>query len=136
MSEKPEKPLPIPNEDTRVLFEGAARGALMIQHCLGCGAYRFVARRRCDVCASPEYEWKAAAGRGKVITFAFVHQRYHPGFYDEIPYNIAVVELDEGPRFITNVVGLEGRDLHGGMPVEVVFEKRGEVSIPVFRPVP
>ena len=134
MSEKVTKPVPVPNEDTRVLFEGAARGELMIQHCLGCGEYRFVARKRCDACASPEFEWVAAGGRGKVITFAWVHQRYHPGFYDELPYNIAVVELDEGPRFITNVVGMEGRELRGGMPVEVVFEAREDVHIPVFRP--
>lgn len=135
MSEKVEKPLPIPNEDTRVLFEGARRGELMIQRCAKCGEYRFVARQRCDVCGSPEFSWEAASGRGKLISFAYVHQKYHPGFADETPYPIAIVELEEGPRLTTNLVQLNGVTPHGGMAVQVVFERRtDEISIPVFKP--
>ena len=64
-----------------------------------------------------------------------MHQRYHPGFVDDLPYNVAVVELEEGPRLNTNIVGVENEDLRVGMPVEVVFEELSdEVSLPKFRP--
>jgi hypothetical protein len=130
------KPLPIPNDDTQVLFDGLREGRLMIQRCKNCGEYRFVARQRCDLCGSAESEWKAAAGRGKVISYAYVHQKYHPGFADELPYNIATVELEEGPRLTTNLVQLGDRKPYGGMPVEVVFEKlTDEISLHKFKPV-
>lgn len=130
-----QKPLPVPNEDTREFFMGTKRGELMIQRCESCGEYRFVARQRCDLCGSPDFEWKAASGKGKVVSFAIVHQKYHPGFLDEIPYNITIVELEEGPRLTTNLVELGDAVPHGGMPVEVVFEDLSdEIRIHKFRP--
>jgi uncharacterized OB-fold protein len=70
-----------------------------------------------------------------VFTFGIVHQRYHPGFVHDIPYNIAVVQLEEGPRLSTNVVGVRNEDIRIGMPVTVTFEEvGGGVLLPKFHP--
>jgi hypothetical protein len=63
-----------------------------------------------------------------------MHQRYHPGFADEMPYTIAIVELEEGPRLPTNIVNTGGREVRVGMPVVVEWEKHEDVALPKFRP--
>jgi len=81
-------------------------------------------------------EWVEVSGRGKVYTWVVIHQRYHPGFVEELPYNVTLVELEEGPRLITNIVGCNNEDLHVGMDVEVVFEDvTEEITLPKFKPV-
>ena len=117
------------------LIEGAAEGRLMLQRCGGCGAWRFQARRRCDLCRSTDSDWAEASGRAILVTHARVHHNYHPAFEAELPYNIAVVELEEGPRILTNLVGIDGIELRAGLPLEAIFEEAGEgVHIPKFRP--
>jgi uncharacterized OB-fold protein len=129
------KPIPIPDDASREFFEGAKHGRLMLQRCGACGNYRFHARDRCDVCRSRDYTWEAASGRATVISHAVMHQRYHPAFYDELPYPLAVVELEEGPRLITSVVGVEADHLKAGMAMKAVFEDFGEgVVLPRFTP--
>ncbi len=139
MSEKsgetPQKPVPVPDEASREFFEGARQGRFMLQRCGGCGACRFVARERCDACRSREYTWEQASGRATVVSFAVMHQRYHPAFYDELPYPLAVVELEEGPRLITSVVGVSAEELKAGMAMQAVYEEIGEgVVLPKFKP--
>ena len=91
--------------------------------------------RACTECLSESLEWVPASGRATLFTFAVMHQRYHPGFFDEIPYNIAVVELEEGPRLNTNIIGVPNEGLRVGMPLVVSFEEVGEgVVLPKFRP--
>src|SRR5436190_21819113 len=102
----PSKPIPQPDDASRPFFEGAQRGELIIQRCTTCGAYLAPASRVCTECLSESLEWSPVSGRATLFTFAIMYQRYHPGFFDEIPYNIAVVELEEGPRLNTNVVGV------------------------------
>ena len=85
-------------------------------------------------CFSADLEWAPAGGRGALYSFALMHQVYDPAFADEVPYNIAVVELDEGVRMTTNVVGCANEELWIGMPLEVTFEHvSDEVAIPKFR---
>jgi uncharacterized OB-fold protein len=80
--------------------------------------------------------WVKVSGRGKLYTWTIIHQRYHPGFTEEVPYNVAIVELDDGPRLFTNIVGCENEDLHVGMEVEVVFDDvTEEISLPRFKPI-
>jgi len=80
-------------------------------------------------------EWVKVSGRGKLYTWTTIFQRYHPAFADELPYNVAMVELEEGPRVITNVVECKNDDLHIGMEVEVVFEDvTEEITLPKFKP--
>ena len=131
----PAKPMPVPDEASREFFEGAGRGQLMIQRCLACGNRRFLARNRCDVCRSPEFEWEAASGKATIVSHVVMHQRYHPGFFDELPYPLAVVELAEGPRLVTSLEGVEGVELKTGLAVRVVFREVGEgVFLPKFIP--
>jgi uncharacterized OB-fold protein len=134
--ETPQKPVPQPDDVSRPFFEGAQRGELRIQRCDGCGAYLTPGSRLCTECLGEALSWTAASGRATLHTFAIMYQRYHPGFAEEIPYNIAVVELAEGPRLNTNIIGVANADLRVGMPLEVTFAEQGEgVVLPKFRPV-
>jgi len=131
----PGKPVPAPSPDSMEFFAGAKEGRLMIQRCMECGKHRFVARRRCDGCGSPRSKWVQASGRASLVSFARVHQKFHPAFAAETPYSIATVELEEGPRLLTALVGVSGKSLKAGMPLQVVFEPAGpEWKIPKFKP--
>ncbi len=134
-AEKISKPVPVPDESSREFFEGARQGRLMIQRCLACKNYRFLARARCDVCRSPEFAWQAASGKASIVSYVTMHQRYHAGFFDELPYPLAVVELEEGPRLVTSLEGVEDLTLKAGMPMKVVFREVDEgVFLPKFTP--
>ena len=131
----PRKPVPQPDDRSRPFFEGARRGELIIPRCADCRAHLAPGSRACTECLSESLEWVPASGRATLFTFAIMHQRYHPGFFEEIPYNIAVVDLDEGPRMNTNIVGVPNDSLRVGMPLVVTFEEVGEgVVLPKFRP--
>jgi uncharacterized OB-fold protein len=130
-----DKPVPTPPADALEFFEGAKHGRLMVQRCADCGRHRFIARRRCEACGSSRSAWVQASGRATLISYARVHQKFHPAFAAETPYPIATVELEEGPRLLTGLVGVEGKTLKAGMPLQVVFEAAGpEWKIPKFRP--
>jgi uncharacterized OB-fold protein len=82
-----------------------------------------------------ESEWVTVTGRGRLYTWVVVYQRYHPGFAQETPYNVAIVELDEGPRLVTNIIGCQNEALRIGMEVEVTFDDvTDEITLPRFRP--
>ena len=131
----PAKPIPQPDDASRPFFEGAQRGELMIQRCTACAAYLAPGSRACTECLSEALEWVPASGRATLFTFAIMHQRYHPGFADELPYNIAVVELAEGPRLNTTIVGVANAELRVGMPLTVTFDEVGDgVVLPKFKP--
>lgn len=133
--EVPNKPIPQPDEASRPYFDGALRGELMIQRCTSCKAYLAPGSRACTECMNETLEWVPASGRATLFTFAIMYQRYHPGFAADLPYNIAVVELEEGPRLNTTVVGVANDDLRVGMPLVVTFERVSEdVALPKFRP--
>ncbi|MBI2863092.1 MAG: Zn-ribbon domain-containing OB-fold protein [Chloroflexi bacterium] len=130
-----EVPLPVPDERSKPFFEGAKRHELVLQKCKSCGAVLWPVKFRCDSCLNTELEWAKVSGKGKLYTFAIMHQVFHPGFADKVPYNIAVVELDEGLRVTTNVVGCSNSELRADMPLEVTFEDLSEkVTIPKFKP--
>jgi uncharacterized OB-fold protein len=132
--EAPSRPLPQPDEISRPFFEGARRHVLMIQRCTNCGTDQLPGRFVCDECFAKDPEWVEASGHGTVFTFVVVHQPYHPAFSEEIPYNVAVVELEEGPRLVSTIVGVDNEDIHVGMQVEVEFEDvTEEISLPRFR---
>jgi uncharacterized OB-fold protein len=89
----------------------------------------------CPRCFSSDFEWKELSGKGKIATWVIFHKLYHKAFAAELPYNVAFVELDEGPRIIANVLGVTNEDLSIGMRVKVIFEKiNDEVTIPKFEP--
>ncbi len=127
-----QRPLAEADEDSKPFFEGGLQGMLMLMKCGECGAVRLPARKHCDNCFSTEVEWVAASGRGKIYTFSIMHQQFHPGF--QVPYNLATVELEEGPRINTNIVGIDDSAIKVGMDVVVDWEKHEDVALPKFRP--
>jgi uncharacterized protein len=131
------KPVPSPTPETQPFWDGAREGRLMIMHCTACGRDYFYPRPICPFCFSKETEWKQASGRATLHTYLINH-RPAPGFENEAPYVIAVVQLDEGPRMMTNLVEVEPdpKNLPLDMPLEVVFDGENEkVTLPKFRPV-
>ena len=129
------KPLPRPNRLSQPFWDGAKRHELMLQTCSACGHVRFPPSARCSRCLSAAYAWSQASGRGKVWSWIVMWQRYFAAFERDIPYNVAYVELEEGPRLMTNLVGVENEAIYCEMPVEVVFEDATpEISLPKFRP--
>ena len=89
----------------------------------------------CSECTSDAYDWKPVSGKGRVFSFVIYHRAYHPGFQDEIPYVVGVIELDEGARMLSNVIGCKPEEVRCDMPVEVAFEDiTDEMSLPKFRP--
>jgi uncharacterized OB-fold protein len=130
----PDRPLPKPDDVTSTYWDGCARGELLIQHCPKCGHRQFYPRAMCTVCASTP-EWERASGRGTVHTFTVIRQNHAKPFRDLLPYVVAMIELDEGPRMMGNLVGCPVEDVAVGMPVEVFFDAADdELSLPFWRP--
>jgi uncharacterized OB-fold protein len=128
------KPIPAVTPELREFFDGARAGRLMVQKCAGCGVLRFPAYELCSKCNSTKSSWVPVSGRGAVFSFNIMHQVYHPGFAAEVPYAVVVVELEEGCKFVSNLIGVKPHEIKCGMPVEVIFERLSdEVSIPKFR---
>jgi uncharacterized OB-fold protein len=130
-------PLPKPTPETRPFWEAAKRRVLMVQRCNDCAQHYFYPRPLCPHCLSRAVEWVAVSGRGRLHTFVINH-RAPRGFPIQGPFIVAIVELDEGPRLLTNLVGVapDPRQLRCDMPVEVVFEDlTDEITLPKFRPV-
>ena len=129
------KPIPVADEASKPFFDGANEDKLMLEKCSQCGTHRLPGRERCLDCWSTETEWSQASGKGKLYTYGIMHQKYHPAFAEETPYNYAIVELDEGPRIVTNIVDCEPDDLKTDMPVEAVFDHvSDEATLIRFRP--
>ena len=129
------KPLPRIDEETRGFWEALARHELYFQRCRDCGTKRLYPRALCPSCLSSRPEWVRASGRGTVYSFSVTHQNQAPGFREELPYVLAIVELEEGVRLMTNVVGCAPDAVRVGMAVEVVFEDvTPEITLPKFRP--
>jgi len=129
------KPIPTLTEDSKPYWEGCKRHELLIQRCEDCGHYRFPPSALCPKRMSMNTEWARVSGRGKVYSWTIFHYLYHPAFSQDIPYNVAIVELEEGPRLHTNIVGCSNEDIYIDMPVEVVFEDSSqEIALPKFRP--
>jgi uncharacterized OB-fold protein len=128
-----QKPVPAITPQLAPFFEGAKRQELVIQKCSECGTHRFPPRELCSACLSNKSEWTKVSGNGKVFSFTIMHQIYHPGFAAEVPYAVVLVQLDEGPRITSNLVGVSPGDIRIGMPVKAVFEEvSDEVVLPKF----
>jgi len=128
------KPLPHLDAENRWFFEACARHELYLQKCSSCGTVRFYPRALCPSCASSKTDYVRASGRGRVYTFTETHQNQAPGFRDELPYVMAYVELDEGPRILTNIINTPPGEVKIDLPVEVVFEDIDEnLAIPKFQ---
>lgn len=129
------KPLPHPTEVTRPFWDAAKRHELHVQRCAACGTHVFYPREACAACLSTDLNWVRVSGRGTLYSYTIAEAPRHPGFADEAPYVIAIVELAEGPRITTNIVGCPPGDVTIGMPVTAAFEDvNDEIALVKFRP--
>jgi uncharacterized protein len=129
------RPVPLADEASAPFFEGLARGWLLLQRCRDCSAWHWPVRELCSECLGTDLEWTESSGRGTVHTFGVMHRVYHPAFADDVPYNLAVVELDEGPRVNTALTGVANEEIEVGMRVAVTFEEIAPgARLPMFQP--
>lgn len=130
-----QKPLPVPDEASQPFFAGAREQRLMIQRCSACGTVMWPVKTHCINCLGADLTWVQASGQGTLYSFVLMHQVYHPGFASEVPYNLAEVDLAEGLRIISNIVGCPNDQLRIGMPLEATFEAiTAEITLPKFKP--
>lgn len=130
------KPLPQVNADSRPFWEGCLEHLLKIQKCKNCGLLRWPPAFICPECLSPETEWIVAKGKGRVYSYAVYHVAYLSGFKNELPYVVAIIGLDEGPRMMSNIIGCDPAEVYCDMPVEIIWDDVSEeFSIPKFRPI-
>jgi hypothetical protein len=129
------KAVPEPTPETQPYWDGAAAGELRIQRCTECGSPFFYPRTSCPFCGSASIEWFTTTGRATLYSYTITH-RPAPGFEDDLPYAIAVVQLAEGPRLMANIVGVPNTpdNLVLDMDLEVTFEQRGDLALPQFTP--
>lgn len=132
----PSRPLPRPTDLSRPFWEGARSRELRIQRCTSCARHVFYPRLSCPFCGGRELEWVVASGKGTVYTYTVARRPTHAAFADRGPYVIAIVELDEGPRMTTNIVGCSPEDVTIGMRVRAAYEDVDEeITLVNFEPV-
>jgi uncharacterized protein len=129
------KPLPKVDEVNRPFWEATRRGELHLQRCKDCRQVWYPATTNCPKCLSTNFEWSAMSGRGTVWSFIVYYHCWHKGFENDIPYNVAMIQLEEGPIVITNIINVQNDSITVGMPVRVVFEHATEqVTLFKFTP--
>lgn len=120
----------------RPFWEALKAHELKVQTCDDCGTLRFIPKEICPHCGSQACGWTPVSGRGRVYTYTVIHRGPTPAYQADAPYVIAHVELDEGPRIISNLIGCDSADVRIGMPVEVVYEDvSDDWTLFKFRPV-
>jgi uncharacterized OB-fold protein len=131
---RPKRPRPVVNRDNAGFWEGVSRHQLLIQRCENCGTLRFPWLPGCNSCGCLEWDTVEAAGEGTVYSYVVMHHPPFPAF--DPPYAVGLVELAEGVRMISNVVGVPYDRVRIGMPVRLEFERVDEeLELPVFRAV-
>lgn len=131
------KPLPQPTPETQPYWDGCRQHKLLLQRCKACGTYRFYPRMFCvnPECHSDEADWVEGSGKGRLHTYTVSHIPGAPGFEDDLPYVVAIIELEEGVHMMSTVIECEPEDLGCDLPVQVVFDDvTEEISLPKFRP--
>jgi uncharacterized protein len=130
------KPLPPIDEHSRPYWDAAKAGYLQLPRCNHCGTFHTYFEPWCNKCGGDGVHWERLSGRGRIWANCRFHRAYFEGF--DLPYNVAIVELEEGPRLVTNIVGLEHDTLDEmpiGMEVAVVFDAvTPEVTLVKFKP--
>ncbi len=112
-----ERPIAEADAVSGPFFEGLAEGRLMIQRCRACGTGQ-LARDFCLRCRSEDLPWEPASGAGRVYSFVVMHTVFHPAFAEDVPYDVTMVELDEGPRVFANLEGVDNDRIAVGQRVK------------------
>jgi uncharacterized OB-fold protein len=130
-----EKPLPVIDGESQPFWQAAREHRLAIMRCRDCGKHFFYPREFCPFCHRAAVEWVNASGRGKIYSFTIARRPAGPAFKADVPYVIALVELEEGPRLMTNIVTKEVDRIRIGQAVTAVFDDvTAEVTLVKFAP--
>ena len=130
-----EKPLPRPQPWSRPFWEAARQGRLVVKSCLDCGHVDHPPYLYCTSCGSDRSEWRTARGTARLVAYAVNTYGVPAAFIEDLPYVLAIVELPEGPRMISNIVDCPHDRLRNGMDLEVVFHRvDDDVVLPKWRP--
>jgi uncharacterized OB-fold protein len=128
-------PAPVANADSLPYWNAARERRLLIRRCKDCAQLHFMPRHLCPACWSDRLEWVDAKGTGTVHSYTIVRRAPLPAFAPRVPYVVALIELDEGPRMMANVLGAEALGIRIGSRVTVTFEDRGGgAALPQFVP--
>jgi uncharacterized protein len=128
------KPLPVIESWNAAYWAASKRHQFVGQRCRTCGYLHLPPGPVCTNCLSPEQEWVPLSGKGTIYSYGIYYQLWHPGFTEDLPYNVALIQLAEGPQIISQVVGCKNEELDCGVAVEVVFEEvTPEITLPKFR---
>jgi hypothetical protein len=137
MTELAEIPLPLPVRDAQnaPYWDALAEGRHTFQRCTVCGNAWLPPRHECPRCLRDAWTWETASGRARLISWVVFHTAFHPAFKARLPYTVAIVELAEGPRLISNLAGVDDPEaLRIDQPLELTIEHEGGVAIPRYRP--
>jgi hypothetical protein len=130
------KPLPQPVDWSKPFWEGTREGKLLLKRCTDCGFIDHPPYLYCTACAGENSEWIEAAGKATLYAYAVNTYGVPFPFMEDLPYVTALVDLPEGPRMLSNIVGCDPQELKNGMELEVVFEEAGGgMVLPKWRPV-
>lgn len=130
-----EKPFPIITPDNAPFWEGCRNGQLLLQRCTDCAAWRYPPAPVCPRCATTAAAWTPTSGAGRIHSFVIYHRAFHLAYVAEVPYAVALVELDEGARLLLRVVDCPLAILTIGARGEIRFIRfTDEISLPVFAP--
>lgn len=124
-------PLPRPSDLTSPHWDGCRDGELKVQRCQDCNAYVFIPQDHCTSCFSDRLEWVTSSGKGQVYSYTVIHRPQRLEF--EVPYAVAIIELEEGWHMLSNIVDCDFDSIEVGMPVEVTYRKMSdEITLPMF----
>lgn len=130
---EPSLPQPVPNADSQPYWSAAREKRLVIRKCKSCSQFHFMPRHLCPACWSDQLEWVDAKGTGTVHSFTVIRRAPAPAFAANAPYVVALIDLDEGPRMVTNILGADALETKIGDRVKVTFEDRGDgAMLPQF----
>jgi len=130
-------PVPIRDEDSAPFWEGCDREQLLLQYCDSCESPRWPPGPVCPSCRWVGHEWRPASGRGSVFSWVVVHVALHPAVHDQVPYAVALIELEEGVRLVATIEDCDLAQIAEAMTVQVRFDRTpAGSSLPAFVPVP
>lgn len=130
------KPVPHPDAQSAAYWQGANEGRFMFQRCTACGKAQFYPRLLCSHCCAQDLAWEESKGLGKVASFSIVHRAPTLAFKADSPYVLALIDMDEGFRFMCNVIHCDPQSVRIGHAVRVVYETRSgsDQKIPQVEP--
>jgi hypothetical protein len=130
------KPLPIPTPISEEFWKGTKRHELLIQECEDCHQRIFYPRTHCTRCTSSHLKWKNSSGKGIVYSYTIIRRPAFPSFAQDVPYVFAIIELEEGVRLASNIIGCKPEEVYIGLPVQAVFDDvTSDVTLVKFKPV-